>query len=86
MDTVLVDYLMSGETWLMVGSGPSNAMQYPSWRSLASTAIETAKIEALGMDLKVAEKAENLEEGFGAIFVFEKEDIHDYDEKGLQQR
>ena len=57
MDTVLVDYLMSGEAWLMVGSGPSNAMQYPSWKSLASTAIETAKIEALGMDLKVAEKA-----------------------------
>lgn len=38
MDSVLLDYLRSGRAWVLVGSGPSSAMGYPSWRVLAEKA------------------------------------------------
>lgn len=39
MDRYLIDYLRSGEAWVFVGSGPSNAMGYPSWSDLAKAAV-----------------------------------------------
>lgn len=39
MDSYLIDYLRSGESWVFVGSGPSNARGYPSWGNLAETAV-----------------------------------------------
>lgn len=45
MDNFLIDYLKSGQAWVLVGSGPSIAMGYPSWQTLAESAIETLKTE-----------------------------------------
>ena len=47
MDSFLIDYLKSGKAWVLVGSGPSIAMGYPSWQKLAEVAIETLKTERL---------------------------------------
>ena len=43
MDSVLLEYLRSGKAWLLVGSGPSTAMGYPSSKALASTAVQMAR-------------------------------------------
>ena len=40
MDRNLIEYLRSGKAWVLVGSGPSSAMGYPSWYSLAKSAID----------------------------------------------
>lgn len=45
MDEYLINYLKSGKAWLLVGSGPSIEMGYPSWEFLAKTAIEIVKSE-----------------------------------------
>src|SRR3989304_8820839 len=47
MDSFLVNYLASGKAWVLVGSGPSIAMGYPSWQKLAEVSIETLKTERL---------------------------------------
>lgn len=39
MDSVLVQYLNSGAAWLLVGSGPSIEMGYPTWAELASSTV-----------------------------------------------
>ena len=46
MDPVLVEYLNSGEAWVLVGSGPSNELGYPSLRELASEAVTLTTREA----------------------------------------
>lgn len=51
MDSFLIDYLKSGRAWVLVGSGPSIVMGYPSWQELAQFAIETLKSERLGCGL-----------------------------------
>jgi hypothetical protein len=51
MDSFLIKYLQSGEAWVLVGSGPSIAMGYPSWEKLASFAVELATVEQRGYDL-----------------------------------
>jgi hypothetical protein len=38
LDSFLIDDLRSGNAWLLVGSGPSTAMGYPTWRGLAEAA------------------------------------------------
>jgi hypothetical protein len=43
MDTYLVDYLRSGRAWLLVGSGPSIEMGYPTSQKLAEAALTLAK-------------------------------------------
>jgi hypothetical protein len=43
MDKKLIDYLRSGKSWILVGSGPSSAMGYPSWYSLAKSAVDYAE-------------------------------------------
>jgi len=40
VDQVLYNYLLSGKAWLLVGSGPSIEMGYPTWEKLASIALE----------------------------------------------
>jgi hypothetical protein len=45
MDSFLVKYLQSGKAWVLVGSGPSIQMGYPSWEQLASFALEVATAE-----------------------------------------
>jgi hypothetical protein len=52
MDSFLIDYIKSGRSWVLVGSGPSIEMGYPNWQQLASHAVKTATIEGLGHDLK----------------------------------
>lgn len=48
MDSFLLDYLKSGKAWVLIGSGPSIQMGYPSWEKLAASAVEVAKVERLG--------------------------------------
>jgi hypothetical protein len=52
MDSFLIKYLQSGKAWVLVGSGPSIAMGYPSWKKLASFAAELAAVEQRGHDLR----------------------------------
>lgn len=40
MDEVIISHLNSGNACLLVGSGPSTACGYPSWRNLASRTVE----------------------------------------------
>jgi len=51
MDQMLFDYLLSGKAWLLVGSGPSIEMGYPTWEELASLAAQVVNVEHAGMDL-----------------------------------
>ncbi len=51
MDSFLIDYLRSGKAWVLVGSGPSIEMGYPSWKKLASFAVEVATAEGLRNNL-----------------------------------
>jgi hypothetical protein len=55
MDTYLIEYLKSGRAWLLVGSGPSIAAGYPSWKALATEAVSLCKDDAVGHDLKLLE-------------------------------
>src|SRR5437868_4950261 len=45
MDDYLIRYLNSGDAWVLVGSGPSTQMGYPSWTTLAQKAIDLVKRE-----------------------------------------
>ena len=51
MDEYLLDYLRSGNAWLLVGSGPSAAIGYPSWKNLAHEAVQLCRVETIGRDL-----------------------------------
>ena len=51
MDEYLLNYLRSGTAWLLVGSGPSSAVGYPSWKQLANIAVQLCRVEAIGRDL-----------------------------------
>jgi hypothetical protein len=51
MDQYLIEYLKSGKAWLLVGSGPSTAIGYPSWGALARSAFDLCKVETVGRDL-----------------------------------
>lgn len=57
MDSFLVDYLKSGQAWVLVGSGPSIEMGYPSWEKLATIAYEAARIEAAARGVGAIEAA-----------------------------
>ena len=48
MDQILIEYLKSGRAWVLVGSGPSTAMGYPSWNQLSEIAIRVAQTETGG--------------------------------------
>lgn len=58
MDSILIDYLKSGKAWVLIGSGPSNEMGYPSWGELAAAAAQEAKIVGRGENLRGLESAE----------------------------
>ncbi|MBI2846366.1 MAG: SIR2 family protein [Chloroflexi bacterium] len=51
MDSVLIEYLSSGEAWLLVGSGPSIEMGYPTWAQLAQKSLEVLRAEQTNGDL-----------------------------------
>lgn len=51
MDSFLIKYLQSGTAWVLVGSGPSIEMGYPSWEKLASFAVELLTVEQMGHNL-----------------------------------
>jgi len=57
MDPFLIDYLKSGQAWLLVGSGPSSAMGYPMWGALAASSVALARSEGVGHDLSRLESA-----------------------------
>lgn len=57
MDSYLIDYLKSGKAWVLVGSGPSVAMGYPSWEKLASLAVKTLKIDRHGTSFRIIDSA-----------------------------
>ena len=57
MDRYLIDYLQSGNAWVLVGSGPSTAMGYPDWRSLAEHASTVTCMEGTGHDPAVLKRA-----------------------------
>lgn len=57
MDSFLIDYLKSGKSWVLIGSGPSIEMGYPSWEKLAVYAEKIAKVEKFGNGLKNLEAA-----------------------------
>ncbi|MFC1905129.1 SIR2 family protein [Chloroflexota bacterium] len=57
MDKYLIDYLQSGKAWVLVGSGPSIDMGYPSWEQFATSAIELIKSEAGVIGLSSINKA-----------------------------
>lgn len=59
MDTFLIQYLNSGKAWVLVGSGPSIEMGYPTWEKLAVSAIRITGIELPGKNLGPLEKALN---------------------------
>jgi hypothetical protein len=50
MDQYLFDYLLSGKAWLLIGSGPSTEMGYPSWEHLAAISIDAVKTECVKVD------------------------------------
>ncbi len=52
MDRFLIDYLRSGRAWVLVGSGPSAEMGYPSWSRLAEVAINLVKADHPGQSIK----------------------------------
>jgi len=57
MDSHLIEYLLSGKAWLLVGSGPSIEMGYPSWRELAECTIPVVKTEIPGSNISPLTKA-----------------------------
>jgi len=57
MDSHLIEYLLSGKAWLLVGSGPSIEMGYPSWRELAECTISVVKTEIPGSKISLLIKA-----------------------------
>lgn len=57
MDHYLIDYLRSGHAWLLIGSGPSTAMGYPDWRSLAEHASTVTCVEGTGHDADALDRA-----------------------------
>ncbi len=67
MDSHLIDYLQSGEAWLLVGSGPSSEMGYPNWEELATNTLNTLKGECVGVDFSKADEALRRKD-FPAVF------------------
>ena len=67
MDQFLIEYLKSGKAWLLVGSGPSIAMGYPSWAELAKEAVFRAKSETVGENTRSLENAMSRED-YPAVF------------------
>ena len=74
MDSYLIDYLRSGKAWVVVGSGPSAAMGYPSWKDLASVAAKTAKVESSIGKMTALETAMNKDD-FPTVFEEAKQSV-----------
>lgn len=59
MDKFLIDYLLSGKAWVLIGSGPSIERGYPSWKRLAELAIGLTRIEGSQSNITEIEAAFN---------------------------
>jgi len=59
MDSILIDYLASGEAFVLVGSGLSIASGYPTWKEFSEHAIRISKTENVGIDFLTADKLLN---------------------------
>lgn len=57
MDEYLVRYLKSGKAWVLVGSGPSSAMHYPTWKQLAEVSLKIVKQECIECSTRDLERA-----------------------------
>ena len=57
MDRHLIEYLSSGQAWVLIGSGPSLQMGYPSWEQLARKVVPWVKTEIIGPDTRTVEDA-----------------------------
>jgi hypothetical protein len=57
MDNFLVEYLSSGKAFVLVGSGPSIAMGYPSWEQLSSDSINLIRAEYATADISSLDTA-----------------------------
>jgi hypothetical protein len=57
MDRFLIDYIQSGNACVLIGSGPSTQMGYPSWATLANAARTVCAREVAGADLSVIDDA-----------------------------
>lgn len=67
MDRKLLEYLRSGEAWVLLGSGPSIRLGYPTWENLARLAREELRLGRGSSDSGAAEAA--LRRGdFPAVF------------------
>jgi hypothetical protein len=55
MDKYLIDYLNSGKAWVVIGTGPSLQMGYPSWQELARNCVPWLKSELFDCDLSILE-------------------------------
>jgi hypothetical protein len=57
VDEFLLDYLRSGKAWLLIGSGPSSAIGYPSWQRLAQSAVQLCRLECEAKDRVSVERS-----------------------------
>ena len=55
MDPRLIDYIKSGEAWLLIGSGVSTASGIPTWQSLAKESIRFCISEGYQNELSAAQ-------------------------------
>jgi hypothetical protein len=67
VDEFLIDYPKSGKAWLLIGSGPSTAIGYPSWAELAKEAVFVAKSEIAGVSTRSLENA-MIREDYPGVF------------------
>ena len=67
MDPFIVEYLRSGRAWLLVGSGPSNAMGYPTWATMSKASHALAHSEGGGKNLATIDAAAAASD-FPAVF------------------
>ena len=67
MDPFIVDYLRSGRAWLLVGSGPSNEIGYPTWTIMSEASHALAHSEDGGKDLAKLDMA-TANSDFPAVF------------------
>ena len=59
MDEYVIDYIRSGKAFLLIGSGPSIAMGYPTWKELAEIAIDLVRNEMPAEKTTNMQKAKN---------------------------
>jgi hypothetical protein len=67
MDQAIIDYLRSGNACVLIGSGPSIEMGYPTWRTLAESSIVLMRARVPPVSITKAEEALGHED-YPAVF------------------